>query len=299
MKDLAGKGAVITGGVSGIGLAIARELVVAGARVVITYRREDHLRQAMALFGDAPAGAVHPVRMDVTDRDSVRHAADEAGRVLGKVHILCNNAGVNLIGAMDEATFDDWDWILGVNLHGVVNGLVTFLPRIKAHGEGGHIVNVASMSSFISGPAAGVYSTSKFAVRGLSESLRYALAPHGIGVSMVCPGLTRSNIFESARYRPETLGHTAFPLDDATLKRMQDIHALGMEAEEVGRRTIEGIKRNDFYIFSHPEFRDEVRELCDEILAAFPQEAVEAKRLVVEVMRRRAKEQARQALARL
>src|SRR5690606_13724953 len=111
------------------------------------------------------------------------------------VHVLCNNAGVNLLRPTEHASREDWDWIVGVNLHGVINVLTEFLPPMKARGEGGHIVNIASMSAFIAGPLSGVYAASKFAVRGLSESLRYSLAPDGIGVTLVCPGLVKTDIF--------------------------------------------------------------------------------------------------------
>jgi len=293
MRELAGKVALVTGGASGIGLALTKALAAAGMRVTKTYRTGAHLAEAQECFRAHPEWQIHPLHLDVTDRDEVRDAADEVERVFGKIHLLCNNAGVNLMGPMDVATFDDWDWIMGVNLNGVINTLVTFLPRIKAHGEGGHVVNVASMAAFITGPASGIYCASKFAVRGLSESLQLSLAPHRIGVSLVCPGLTQSRIFEAPSRRPKDLANTAFPANPQTTRRLEEVHAFGMDAQVVASRTIEAILRNEFYVFSHPEFRDEMRELAQEIDVAFRDEPADPRRLAFEVTRRQVKARAR------
>ena len=292
MKDVAGKVAFITGGVSGIGLGIAKAFALGGMKVVVTYRREDHLAQAMEWFRARPELPVHAIRLDVTDRDGMQRAAEETVRVFGKVHVLCNNAGISVFGPMDEATYDDWEWVMRVNFGGVVNGLVSFLPHIKAHGEGGHIVNVASMASFLAGPQAGIYTTSKFAVRGLTECLRYNLAPYGIGVSLMCPGLTKSNIHEAPLHRPAEFAHTAFPVDPGLVKQLEELHSSGMDPLEVGEKTLAGMVRNDLYIFSHPEFEEELREICDGIIAALPDEDPDPRRLPIEAMRRRAKVEA-------
>jgi NAD(P)-dependent dehydrogenase (short-subunit alcohol dehydrogenase family) len=194
---------------------------------------------------------------------------------------------------MDDATYDDWDWLLGVNLGGVINCLVEFLPMIKKHGQGGHIVNVASMASFITGPGFGVYAASKFAVRGLTESLRYTLGRHKIGVSLLCPGLTQSKIYEAPLHRPPRLSRSGVVVDEARIRHLAAVHDQGMDADEVGRKTLQGILRNDFYIFSHPEFREEVREICDEIVRAFPTEESDFPRMAYERLRRQAKAEAR------
>ena len=176
MKDVAGKTAFITGGVSGVGLGIAKVFAGVGMKTVITYRRQDHLDQAMGWFKARPHLIVHAIRVDVTDRQGLVRAADEAERVFGKVHVLCNNAGVNVFGPLDAATYEDWEWVMGVNFWGVVNGINTFVPRIKAHGEGGHIINVASMASFITGPQAGLYTT----LRGMLRNDLYIFShPEG------------------------------------------------------------------------------------------------------------------------
>jgi len=153
MRDVAGKTAFITGGGSGVGFGMAKAFTAAGMNVVIADLRQDHLDEAMRGLSSAQA---HPIRVDVTDRAAMAAAADETERVFGKVHVLCNNAGINLFNDIGEASYDDWDWILGVNLGGVVNGIQSFVPRIKAHGEGGHVVNTASMAAFIASARAGI-----------------------------------------------------------------------------------------------------------------------------------------------
>lgn len=284
MNSVDGKVAFITGGASGIGLGMARIFARAGMQVVIGDIREDHLDTAVAaLSGEGLS--VRAVKIDVADRASMAAAADEVERLFGKLHVLCNNAGVNLFAAMDECSYADWDWILSVNLGGVVNGLQAFLPLIKRHGEGGHIVNTASMASFISGPGAGIYTTSKFAVRGLSESLRWSLAPHRIGVSCLCPGLVKSTIYESEQIRPASLAGGA-ATDQAFMDRLADIHQVGMEPDEVAERVLKGILANDLYIFPHPEFKEELREIFDMVLAALPDGDVDPRRLAVEESRR-------------
>ena len=288
MRDVEGKVAFITGGGSGVGLGMAKAFVAAGMRVAIADIRDDHLEEATAELD----GAVHAIHLDVTDRDEFTRAADETERVLGKVHVLCNNAGINLFNDLADATYQDWDWVLGVNLGGVVNGVVTFVPRIKAHGEGGHVVNTASMAAFVAGPGAGIYTTAKFAVHGLSDSLRWSLLPHGIGVSMVCPGLVKSKIYESDLIRPPELSTDVTPADEEFMRILPGLHEAGMDPDEIGEKVLRAIRQNDFYVFTHPDHREELREIFDETLAAFPDEPVPADRLAVEEGRRAAKARA-------
>ncbi|HUN26540.1 MAG TPA: SDR family NAD(P)-dependent oxidoreductase [Steroidobacteraceae bacterium] len=294
MKEVAGKVAFITGGASGVGFGMAQAFCAAGMRVAIADIRSDHLDAAMAHFeGIGRRANVHPIRLDVTDREALSEAADETERHFGHVHLVCNNAGINLFGDIAEATYDDWDWILGVNLGGVVNGVQTFLPRLLEHGEGGHIVNTASMAAFIAGPAAGIYTCSKFAVRGLSEALRFSLAPRGIEVSVLCPGLVNSAIHESARVRPARLASTSGSSDREFMARLADLHArAGMTPLEVGDKVLRAIRRNDFYIFTHPEFKEELREIFAEALEALPEETPPPARLAFEERRRALKAQA-------
>ena len=281
MKDVRGKVAFITGGGSGVGLGMAKVFTDAGMKVVIADVRQDHLDTAAR---ELSGRAIHAIQVDVSDRAAMEQAAIESERVFGKVHVVCNNAGINLFNDIGDAKYSDWDWVLGVNLGGVINGVQTFVPRIKAHGEGGHIVNTASMAAFLAGPGAGIYTCSKFAVRGLSEALRYSLAPHGIGVSVLCPGLVKSAIYQSEQIRPERLqGTTTSP---EFLARLAEVHELGMPGEDVAVKVLRGIERNELYIFSHSEFKDELREIFDGILAALPDDPVDPRRLQFEQGRR-------------
>lgn len=289
MNNIEGKVAFITGGGSGVGLGMAKVFTTAGMKVVIADVREDHLDAAL---NELAGRDVHAIKLDVTDRAAMEQAAAETERVFGKVHVVCNNAGINLFNDIGAATYTDWDWVLGVNLGGVINGVQAFVPRLKAHGEGGHIVNTASMAAFLAGPGAGIYTCSKFAVRGLSEALRYSLARHGIGVSVLCPGLVKSAIYQSERIRPEHLQGTA--TDASFLTRLAEVHEFGMPPEEVASKVLRGIQRNDLYIFSHSEFKDELRELFDSVLAALPDDPVDPRRLQFEEGRRQRNREALQ-----
>jgi NAD(P)-dependent dehydrogenase (short-subunit alcohol dehydrogenase family) len=299
MDDIKGKVAFVTGGASGIGLGIVKVFSRAGMRVVFSWRTKAHLDKAMAYFAKHPELVVHPIKLDVTDRAAMARAADEVVAKFGKVHVLVNNAGVSLFGPTDEATYDDYDWVMGVNFGGVVNGLVSFLPRIKAHGEGGYVINVASMASFLPGPQGGIYTAAKFAVRGLSECIRYNLAPHKIGVSLMCPGLTKTNIHEATLHRPEKWPKTAFPTDANFVRMLEELHEAGMDPLEVGEKTLRGMLRGDFYIFTHPEFHDEFRELFDEYDRALPDESPDPRRVAIEEQRRQARRDAAKSVIRV
>lgn len=295
MKALKGKTAFVTGGASGVGLGLARAFAEEGMNVVIADIRDDHISNAMEALDDVRA-QITPIKLDVADRDAFPRIADEAEEKAGPVSVLCNNAGINFFSPMDECTFDDWDWIIGVNFWGVVNGVQTFVPRMKKRGEGGHIVNTASMAAFISGPGAGIYTTSKFAVRGLSESLRWSVAPYGIGVSVLCPGLVASAIHDSDRIRPKELSIATGPTDPEFYARLEALHQLGMNPREVAAATIAGIRENMFYIFSHPEFKEEVAEIFQEALDSMPEGEGDPKRLQFEIGRRAAVAEARKHL---
>ena len=283
--NLRGKSALITGGVSGIGFGIARAFCAAGIQLILTYRNDAYRREAETWFTTRSLPQPRFVLLDVTDRGRWAQVADE----VGPVHILVNNAGVSVFGPLDEASFADYDWIMGVNFGGVVNGLVTFVPRMKAAGEGGHIVNVASMAAYLPGPQAGIYTASKFAVRGLTESLRFNLAPHGIGVSLMCPGLTRTNAWDSALRRPPRYEASGFaPPDRAELARFGKAFDLGMDPLEVGEKTLAGIRENRALIFTHPEFAEDFREIYDASVSALPSEPIPEGRRRIEQLRRAA-----------
>jgi NAD(P)-dependent dehydrogenase (short-subunit alcohol dehydrogenase family) len=283
--DFKGKTALITGGVSGIGFGIARAFAAAGIDLVLTYRNEAYRAQAAEWFKAQRHPPPRFVTLDVTDRARWREVADE----IGPIHILVNNAGVSVFGPTDEASYADYDWIMGVNFGGVVNGLVTFIPRIKALGAGGHIVNVASMAAYLPGPQAGIYTASKFAVRGLTECLRFNLAPYGIGVSLMCPGLTGTNAWDSALRRPAAFAASGFaPPERAELARFGEAFEAGMDPLEVGQKTLAGMRENRAVIFTHPEFAEDFDEIHQACRAALPQEPVPEGRMHIERLRRAA-----------
>jgi NAD(P)-dependent dehydrogenase (short-subunit alcohol dehydrogenase family) len=271
MKELAGKVAFITGGGSGVALGQAKVFAGAGMKVVIADIRADHLDEAMEWFRAHGQKSVHPIRLDITDRAAWVQAADEAERTFGPVQLLCNTAGVSQFGPMQDATYDDWDWQLSVNLGGVINGIQTFVPRMIKHGQGGHIVNTASMSGFLSLPGTGIYSTTKFAVRGLSENLRMDLEPLGIGVSVLCPGAVNTNIHEAVLTRPAHLAKTGYyGADPNVMAGLKAVIAPGLDPVELGQKVLEAVERNDLYIIPYSEFRAELSARLDRVLAALP-----------------------------
>ncbi|MBO9519842.1 MAG: SDR family NAD(P)-dependent oxidoreductase [Porphyrobacter sp.] len=262
MRDFQGRTAFITGGASGIGLGMARAFLAKGMNVVVADLLQAHLDEARGVLGSS--NRAHFIQLDVADRAAMAQAAAETARVFGNVHVLCNNVGVSQRNPIDEASYEDWDYVLNVNIGGTVNGLVSFLPGMKAHGEGGHVVNTSSMAGMIPVPAfAGVYATSKFAVRGMSDALRLALAPYGIGVSVLCPGMVRTRAMTAGDvYRQAHEGAAAGDLRD-TIDG-------GMDPMELGETVVQAIAQNQPYIFPHGEFREEVASYFEEMLAAFP-----------------------------
>jgi NAD(P)-dependent dehydrogenase (short-subunit alcohol dehydrogenase family) len=266
MKDFAGRTAFVTGGAHGIGIGLVRALLAEGCKVAIADIRKDSIERALSEVKNPRAMGVE---VDVSSRDAMRRAADEVEAKFGPVSLLFNNAGINLFQTIEDSSYDDWDWIMGANLHGPINGVMTFAPRMVAAGAGGYIVNTASMAAFLAAGVPGIYNTTKFAVRGMSESLRGSLAPHGIGVSVLCPGLVKSYIYASDDIRPERLKGSAKPVDRKNVQRLADIHEFGMEPDVIAARVLDAMRENRFYIFTHPEFKDELRELFDEVLADF------------------------------
>jgi NAD(P)-dependent dehydrogenase (short-subunit alcohol dehydrogenase family) len=275
MQSVEGKVAFITGGASGIGLGLALAFVNAGMKAVISDFREDHLDESIARFKQKGLeNSVHHLRLDVTDRAAFVRAADEAERVFGKVHVLCNNAGVGLLGPIKLAKYGDWDWGLSVMLGGVVNGIQTFLPRILKHGEGGHIVMTSSMGGVIPLPESPIYSTAKAGIIALCESMRGELAADNIGVSAFCPGPVATNIREVGLMRPaQYRNDTGYAAKEAELAARPN-SPNWMSIEECGERVLRGIRRNDLYIFTHREFREGVAERMEAMLASFPKEDI-------------------------
>lgn len=296
MKDFAGRTAFVTGGANGIGLGLVRALLAEGCNVAIADIRQQSIEAALKSL---PNQKVIGVQVDVSSRDDLARAADEVEARFGTVTLLFNNAGINLFQTIEDSSFDDWDWVMGVNLHGPINGVMTFVPRMIRAGNGGYVVNTASMAAFLAAGVPGIYNTTKFAVRGMSESLRASLAPRGIGVSVLCPGLVKSYIYASDDIRPADLRAGAKPVDTANVKRLADVHEFGMEPDVIAGRTLEAMRENRFHIFSHPEFKDELRELFAEVLEDFRDYPVDPgfeKRIDFEKMRRASYKQQRKGL---
>ena len=287
--DWTGKVAFITGGGTGIGFGVARAFSNAGMRIALSYRDEGQRTRAIRWFVEQGREPPLFIKLDVTDRPAFARAANAVEAHFGKVDVLVNNAGVSVFGPTDEASYADFDWIMGVNYGGVVNGLVSFLPKLKAAGRGSHVVNVSSMAAYLSGPQAGIYTASKFAVRGLTECLRYNLAPYGIGVSLVCPALVATDAWTSALKRPPEFADSGFaPVDEAELSKFGEIFQGGMDPLEVGEKILKGMTANAGLIFTHPEFAEDFKDIYETSLAALPDEPVPPERLEIERKRRAA-----------
>jgi NAD(P)-dependent dehydrogenase (short-subunit alcohol dehydrogenase family) len=237
MKDLAGKIAVITGAGGGIGLGMARAFAGAGMHVVVADIDMD-AAQAVARELDGT-----PVRVDVSQPNSVQALADEVYRKHGAVHLLCNNAGVGIGGPLADMTYDDWRWLVSVNIEGVGNCLTAFVSRMKEQEGEAHIVNTGSILGLVSVPERGIYAATKYAVVAISETLRAELAPYDIGVTVICPGSVRTNILEAARNRPAILKET-------TVAQPTDLSdpAGAMDPDELGLHVLEAVIANRAYL---------------------------------------------------
>ncbi|MBO6556737.1 MAG: SDR family NAD(P)-dependent oxidoreductase [Pseudomonadales bacterium] len=277
MKDVAGKVAFITGGASGLGLAMARSFTGAGMKVAIADIEHNALDAAAAEFAESNADVI-TLKVDVTDRDALEEAARETEAAFEKIHVVCNNAGVAVSGHIKDHTYKDWDWVMGVNLDGVINGVQVFANRIISHGEGGHIVNTASMAGMVGVQSMSIYNTSKFAVVGMSEAIAGDLTHNGIGVSVLCPGFVATGIYESERNRPASLGGSnasEFNMANDSNRTEEELAALQesldamLDPAIVGDMTLHAIQNNEFWIFTHPEFKDGFMERAGGIAAAF------------------------------
>ena len=276
MKDVQGKVAFITGAASGMGLAMARSFSAAGMKVALA----DIEARALAETGDefsASNREFMTLQVDVTDRDAMEQAAAATVERFGKVHVLVNNAGVGVGGKLSDMSYNDWDWVMGVNLDGVINGLQSFVERIKSHGEGGHIINTASMAGLLALPGLGVYTATKYAVVGISETLRSDLVDDNIGVSVLCPGLVDTNIFSSGRNRPNDLQAATDTADLAAKifgdgtpeEQMAKLRAMALDPAVVGDMVLHAMIEDDLYIFTHPEIEDSVTQRMRGMADAF------------------------------
>lgn len=276
------KVAYITGGVSGIGLGIARVFHEAGMKVVLGYLNEEHVGQALAMF-PANDPRVYAIKHDVMDRDGWERTADAIEKRYGAVHVLVNNAGVGLLASASTGTYKDWEWGLGVNLWGPIYGVHTFVPRMLASKQGSQIVTTTSTSGILPGLGAGIYTVSKIAAVGLMEELRLELEHTNIGTSAFVPGLTRTNIGESESYRPASLKNEGPPVPApgehphpaGKPPRHFKFHAFmegspaahrPMDPVVAGRFVLNGILNNDLFIVAEPEYRAGVEARCNALL---------------------------------
>ncbi len=270
LPELSGKVAVVTGGASGIGKGIATQLAAEGMRVIIA-----DIEQAALDKTASELGAIG-IRADVSDVDSVRALAKEATNRFGTVHVVCNNAGIGPMAAIADLTMDDWHWMLGVNLYGVIHGVQTFLPILSANPDGGHIVNTASMAGLVAHARLGAYAVAKYGVVALTEVLAEELAAAGsaVGVSVLCPGTVHTNIGRSSRNRPARLADGA--LADIDIELEDNPVYRWINPEDAGAVVVRAIKRGDLYALTHPDWYPMVEQRHQAIAAAFRQQAADA-----------------------
>ncbi len=279
--DFAGRTAFITGGASGAGFGQAQVFGRLGCKVCIADIRGEAVVKAIEeLRGEGIE--CHGIELDITDREAFVAAADEAEAALGPVTMLFGTAGVSIFGPLENATYDDYDWIFGVNLGGNINLMQTFVPRMIGHAQAlkqqsgsatnsaGHIVNTASLGAFFANSGSGIYSASKFAVHGLSMAMRDALKGYGIGVSVLCPANIKSNIAESIRTRPDKYGQSGYAVDEREIAALHEIYSQGMEPEELAGHVKAAIEENRFYIIPYPEARPMLESIFQQALDALP-----------------------------
>jgi NAD(P)-dependent dehydrogenase (short-subunit alcohol dehydrogenase family) len=257
--DLAGRVAVVTGGGSGIGRAMVDRFAREGAKVVVADVDERALA-AVVTSVRARGGEALGVRTDVTELASVQALADRAFAAFGKVHVLCNNAGVALWGGLATATHRDWQWVLGVNLWGVIHGVEAFVPQMIAQKAPGHIVNTASMAGLVATRGLGIYNTSKYAVVGLSETLAKDLRPHGIGVSILCPMGVATQIRASERNRPADLKN-----DTASAPEPVELMGRTLVPETVADLVLGAIHANRLFVITHEESLEPLRRRAERL----------------------------------
>jgi len=264
MKSLNGKVAFVTGASAGIGFALAEAFGRAGMRVMLAGINEQNLDAALTLLRTAGITAER-VQCDVGSRASVQNAALATVAAFGKVHVVCNNAGVGMGGELGTIPEADWEWVIRVNLLGVVHGMDVFTPLLAQHGEGGHIVNTSSIVGLLSGPGMEPYAATKFAVVAMSEGWHAQLAPRGIGVSVLCPGFVRTSIGKGHRNRPGGPRRA----DPGTPSALSQLVEAGMDPKMLAARVLEAIRDDELYIFTHPELKDAVEARFNGILEAF------------------------------
>lgn len=270
MQQFAGQLAFITGGASGAGLGQAKVFGRAGCRIMIADIRQDAVDQALAELRSEGIDA-KGIQLDITDRQAYAAAADEVERQFGQAPtLLFNTAGVNNFGPIEKTTYGDFDWLIGVNLGGVVNGMVTFVPRMIASGQPCHITTVASLGGFTGSALAGPYSAAKAAVINLMEGYRQGLEKYGIGVSVVCPANIKSNIARATLTRSAQYGETGYVEGEAAIASLDSIYQHGMEPEVLAAHVMQGIRDNALYIIPYPEVKEMIAGHFAQIVDAIP-----------------------------
>ena len=257
--DLRGKAAVVTGGASGIGRALAIRFAREGANVVVADLDAAGMESVAAEARGLGVKAL-TVRTDVSELPQVEALATRAFEAFGSVHLLCNNAGVAAWGGLESASHRDWQWVLGVNLWGVIHGVEAFVPRMIARGEPGHIVNTASMAGLVASKGLGVYNTSKYAVVGLSETLAKDLKPYRIGVSVLCPMGVQTRIRESERNRPAALRNER-------AEGGEPVELIGryLASDTVAEMVLAAIRSNELYVITHDEALEPLRRRAERL----------------------------------
>lgn len=271
MKEFKDRVAVVTGGASGIGRAMAARFASEGMKVVLADVEDEPLERAVSELRAEGAQAAGK-KTDVSDPDQVRALAEFTLDTFGGVNVLCNNAGVGAGGLSWQQPLADWEWVIGVNLWGVIHGVRTFIPIMIERGEEGHIVNTASLAGLISGPSTTIYSITKHGVVTLSESIYHelALVKAKIGVSVLCPAWVRTGIADAERNRPERHkaagAGAANPQGKMIDQMIRQFLTKGQEPEAVAGKVFEAIRDDRFYILTHPEWKGQIRRRMEEIL---------------------------------
>jgi NAD(P)-dependent dehydrogenase (short-subunit alcohol dehydrogenase family) len=292
MKDFSGKVCFITGGASGAGFGQAKVFSEAGCKIVIADIRQDHLDEAAAYFREKKV-KVHAIKLDITDRKAYAEAADEVEKIFGSPpQLLFNTAGVNTFGPAEASTFEDYDWVLGVNLGGVINGMVTFVPRMIQAGKGGYIVTTSSMAGFGAATVCTPYSASKAAINSLMECYYQALKPYNIGVSCLCPGGINTNIAEATFTRPAHLKNTGYRVDEKTIAFEGKANAQGIDPVELAHILKKGIENEILFILPFP---DPEKVLRDHLERVFNFATPEGMKIQEELMKKRMEERRKPA----
>ncbi|HYM34688.1 MAG TPA: SDR family NAD(P)-dependent oxidoreductase [Steroidobacteraceae bacterium] len=276
MQQFAGKTAFVTGGASGIGFALGRALAQEGMKVMLADIEVEALAIATQSLSES-GFIVRGVHCDVADSLSVECAANKTYEAFGNVHVVCNNAGVGGGTSIDNISLSEWRWVIDVNLMGVVHGIHTFLPHLRAHGERGYIVNTASMAGMQSNIGFSAYSASKYAVVAMSEGLAKQLNPHGKGVSVLLPSFVNTRIGQSQRNRQQKYGAPVVrdptSADGKLVAYIDNALRSGRDPTYIATRVLDAMRKDDLYVFTHPESNHEVEERFAAIKSAMEKTA--------------------------